>query len=128
MQEEFKDCSVGALVIGLVLALITALANIGGTGTEELSAVNIGIIVFIGYFVFSLVAYGFLAISRNQLDSHGFMFVVATLVVSAGSWWLMHGMSFLNVKMTEGIYKLLFKRKALETVQENSEINVTPSE
>ena len=74
--------------------------------TKELTWELVALIP-ICYFIASLFLYGYLAFSRSQLEKNAIMFVGATIVMTAGGWWLGHALAFLNVKITEGIYKLI---------------------
>lgn len=109
MKENFKDCTIGSLLVSAcILIVMIILTLITKESTWELV-----VLIPICYFIASLFLYGYLAFSRSQLEKNATMFVGATIFMTAGGWWLGHALAFINVKLTEGIYKLIFNKTNL---------------
>lgn len=106
MSETFKACTVGATIIAMIIAVV--LIPLAVIDTEKSWGYVIGIPIY--YLLVSLILFGYLAFSRSQLKTDSSMFILGTLVVTAGGWWIVHAVAFLNVTITEGIYNLLFSR------------------
>ena len=99
MKEEFKDCTIGSLVISALLLLITVIVTLFSKDKSW----ELVVIIPIMYFVFSIILYGILFFSRSQLERSPFIFVAATIFVTGGGWWAAHALAFINVKLTEAI-------------------------
>lgn len=106
-MEDFKECTIGSLIVSAALAIIVTII----VSISDPEAIGAGIGSGFFYFITSLVLFGFLMMSRNMMEQHGGMFILGTIVVTAGAWWLGHGLAFVLVKINEGVYHLLpFKK------------------
>lgn len=103
MTEDFKDCMVGAIIVALLLVALLVLVTLFSAEQQW----EIVVLTPVAYLAGSALLYGYLAFSRNQLVANPTMFVAATIFMTAGGWWLGHALAWLNVKLTEGVYRLV---------------------
>ena len=107
MNESLKDCTIGSLIVSAIVLIVSLIITL----ISKDSNWEFVILVPIGYFIASLFLFGYLAFSRSKLENNATMFVLATIFMTAGGWWLGHVLAFINVKLTEGIFMLITQRK-----------------
>ena len=107
MLEDFKECTIGSLIIGGVLAVVITII----VAINNPDAIGAGIGAGTIYLIYSIVMYGFLMMSRNMLDQYGGTFILGTIVMTAGGWWLGHGMAFIFVKIQDSLKTMPVKRR-----------------
>ena len=108
IDREFKKCALGGLIVGLLISSFVSFFVIPIKNIESIFLNTLGI--YIIYNIFSWLLYAFLSYSRRMLEVKHESFVIATLIVTGGGWWLGHALAFINVTITKQMYDALFKK------------------
>ena len=106
LEEDFKKSAIGNLILSVIISLVLFFVIVS-QGNFETSLLQTGSF-FILYNLFSWLLYGYLAFSRKQLKGEATKFIIATIIITAGGWWLGHVLAFINVKIGLEVYNILF--------------------
>lgn len=97
MPERFDHCMIGSLILGLILSI--AVLAVSGDATAAMS-------IILSYLFVSSLFYGILYFSRKQLRDNPGIFILGTIVVTSGGWWLCHICGWINVKINRGLFRV----------------------
>ena len=116
MVEDFGDCYKGSAIWGSFLALIFVIVSLVSTFVSsnkfDANVILFSLAIFIIYIILSLVLYGYYSWTKSQLEQNATIFVIGTIVITAGGWWLGYLLSLLLVKINCKTYNLLISKRS----------------
>jgi len=106
MAEDIRECAIGSQILGAFIAIVILVI---GVLNEDVKIVLLqSVLVFLLYCILFWVLYGYLVFSRKMLKKNLNAFLLGTFLLTGGGWWLGHLIAFINVRIAEGAYKVLF--------------------